>query len=183
MSNRSYVHARLVMNRHLYGASKGLSLDSLAQPCSVRSWVGEPLWLQSPSARIIEDELFLRVTHTIQGTSASVRDGIEGGRYCICMHVATGPVLNLLQGRDWEAMNRIPELEEPEGEKRCLEPGRSLFGSCRDAPGSCTVCLTDYTTTVERAKVRERGQYSSNLVSVLDVIMDKNNILTRRTAY
>ncbi|GAB1314703.1 F-box domain-containing protein [Madurella fahalii] len=148
-----YVHARLVMNRHLYGAPKGLSLESLAKPTRARSWAGGPLWLQCPSARIIGDELFLRVTHTLEGTAATLRDAIDEGRYCICMHVATDPVDFVRRSRD--GLYRIPELETPEGEKQGSGPSWSPFRVCREAPGFCTICLTDYTTTVERAEVRE----------------------------
>ncbi|KAK4235098.1 hypothetical protein C8A03DRAFT_18117 [Achaetomium macrosporum] len=67
-----HVFGRLVMNRHFYGAPKGLPLDTLAKPVWARSWGGGPLCRQTPSARIVRDELFLRVTHTLEGRASEL---------------------------------------------------------------------------------------------------------------
>jgi hypothetical protein len=114
------------------------------------------MWYQTPSARITGDELFLRVTHTLEGGAATLRDAIDEGRYCICLHVRTDQVDRTWRHR--ESLASIPELSNPEP----MEPGREaetgssvLFRACRDRPGSCAWCLTDWTTTVERAEVRE----------------------------
>lgn len=85
------------------------------------------------------------------------------------MHIATDPVDWVQRNRD--GLYRIPELEKPKGgEKQGLEPDRSPpFCACRDVLGFCTVCLTDYTTTVERAEVREvaPSMTAKNGVSVI----------------
>ncbi|KAL7940716.1 hypothetical protein V8C42DRAFT_356080 [Trichoderma barbatum] len=123
----NYLHGRLVMNRHLYDSPKGLPLESLAYPTFMTSWGGGTLWQQNPSAKIIGDELFLCITHTLAGAAATLRDAIDEGRHGICMHVATDSV----------------DLDY------------SYRDACREVRGSCTVCLTDYVTTVERGQVNE----------------------------
>jgi hypothetical protein len=65
------------------------------------------------------------------------------------MHVATDPVDR--ERRRRQALARIPELFEPGTESE--RP--ALLSACHDGPGSCTVCLTDWITTIERAEVRE----------------------------
>ncbi|EHK42022.1 hypothetical protein TRIATDRAFT_31330 [Trichoderma atroviride IMI 206040] len=165
--NRNYLYGRLVMNRHLHGSPKGLPLKSLQHPTLVASWGDGPLWLETPSPRIIGDELFLCITHTLAGEAATLRDAIDEGRHGICMHVATDPVdLWNTHRRD---VYRMPELFEPEGSKAQRPPP---FEECRDVPGSCTVCLTDYITTIERAKVREITQCQTCKSSVNQVSIE-----------
>lgn len=141
------------MNRHFYGSSKGLPLESLAKPAYVRSLSGQLLWLQSPYARIISDELFLRITHTIEGRSATLRASIDNGWYCICMHVSTDPLDLIL--RQVHSMHKIPELSQPEKERQDSETDSSHFQDCQDVLGCCRECLTDYVITIERAEVYE----------------------------
>lgn len=130
----------------------------------MRSWSGGPLWQETPVPKIIGDELFLCITHTLAGEAATLRDAIDEGRHGICMHIATDPVdLCQLYRKD---VYRMPELMEPERSKSY----RPLpFRACRDVPGSCNVCLTDYITTIERAKVREitRSKACKYRVSVI----------------
>ncbi|KAK3305572.1 uncharacterized protein B0T15DRAFT_485164 [Chaetomium strumarium] len=136
-----HVFGRLVMNRHFYGAPKGLPLDILAKPFGHA--VGE-------AGRC---GLFLRVIHTLGGKAVTLRDAIDEGRSCICMHVATDLVDKECRSRKWLA--RIPELSEPEREPEQEAGESALFRPCRREPGSCAVCLTDWVTTVERAEVRD----------------------------
>ncbi|PON26709.1 hypothetical protein TGAM01_v204210 [Trichoderma gamsii] len=79
------------------------------------------------------------------------------------MHVATDLVD--LWSTHRKDIYRMPELFEPEGSKAHRPPP---FEECRDVLGFCTVCLTDYVTTIERAKVREitRSETSKYRVSV-----------------
>lgn len=131
---------------------------------------GGPLWSQNSSARIIDDELFLRVKRTLEGRAATLRDAIDEGQYHVCIHVAAGP---FNQDHHRGEQRRIQELTEPgEGEQRDSEAGRSptsraasVFGqpfrTCRDVLGFCTVCLTDDSTTIERAEVRETCKVSA----------------------
>ncbi|KAL7787418.1 hypothetical protein V8C37DRAFT_268037 [Trichoderma ceciliae] len=102
------------MNRHLYGGLKNLSLENLAKPHLANSWAGGPLWRQSTfcTDQIISNELFLCFTHIMERRATEVRDAIDEGRHCVCMHVATDPV-------DLESpradLDRITALEQPEG--------------------------------------------------------------------
>ncbi|KAL7786383.1 hypothetical protein V8C37DRAFT_412493 [Trichoderma ceciliae] len=53
----NYIYRRLVMNRHFYSPLKGLPLESLIRPT----------FQETPSARIINNEQFLCITHTLAG--------------------------------------------------------------------------------------------------------------------
>lgn len=117
----------------------------------VSSWGGGPSWQEDHSARIINDELFICTTHTIAGRASTLRDAIDEGRHSVCMHTATDPVDLCYPHRN--RIYRMPEFLEPEGDEA---HGSTLpFRACRDVLGACTVCLTDYVTTIERAEVKE----------------------------
>lgn len=147
----SYTHARLVMNRHFYGPTKGLPLEGIAFPAIARNEPGEPFWQETPSAKIIDNELFLCITHSLAGRAITLRDIIDRGRSGICQHLTR------------DRFSTMPELLEP-GEYESNE--LLLFEDCRNGPGSCNVCLTDYITTVERAEVNERIQDRLGQVSL-----------------
>lgn len=151
----SYIHARLVMNRHFYGFPKGLPLESIAFPAIARNKPGEPFWQETPSARIIDDELFLCITHTLEGGGATLRGIIDKGWSGICKHLTR------------DRFRSMPELLEP-GEYESNE--LLLFEDCQNGPGSCNVCLTDYTTTVERGEVHEKIRDRFGQVSIAGTI-------------
>jgi hypothetical protein len=164
------------MNRHLYGAPHGLPLANLDLEAAgsmlwTYSTVGAPLWQQRLSARITSDDddelLLLRMTHTIEGTETNLREALDKSTlYRICPHVKPGRVhywiykyglrrvLALAAATPAAADGRTRQLSE--AQRRAW--AESSFRTCRDELGSCTVCLTDYTTTVERAQVRETRQ-------------------------
>lgn len=129
------------MNRHFYGPTKGLPLAGIVFPAIARNDPGEPFWQETPSARIIGDELFLCITHSLEGRGSTLRDIIDRGWSGICKHLAR------------DRFRSMPELLEP-GEYESNE--LLLFEDCHNGPGSCNVCLTDYITTVERGEVQER---------------------------
>ncbi|OTA04789.1 hypothetical protein A9Z42_0054020 [Trichoderma parareesei] len=58
----------------------------------------------------------------------------------------------------------MPEFLEPEDDKAHGSP--PPFRACRDVLGACTVCLTDYVTTIERAEVNEitKSNYGLSLI-------------------
>ena len=145
-----YHHARLVMNRHFYGAPCGLPLRNL-NATSVYSSLF-PLWKQNWSARIIGDELFLRATHTADSDGMSdraFRSKIDQGlHYYICNH--------LNAKYDIDPLKRLRASSYEAGE---------LFAEGRDVVRSCALCLTDYCTTIERKAARN---------SVLPGIWDRN---------
>ncbi|KAL7806451.1 hypothetical protein V8C26DRAFT_342215 [Trichoderma gracile] len=159
-----YIYGRLVMNRHFYGFPKGLPLERLECSTLVPSWGGGPLWQEHHFAKIIDDELFICTTHTIAGSAATLRDAIDEGRHGVCMHTATDPVDLCYPHR--RRIYRMPEFLEPEGDE---EHGSSPppFRACRDVLGACTVCLTDYVTTIDRAEVNEITEvnYEVSLIS------------------
>ena len=142
-------------NRHLYGPTAGLSLESLARSCLVRSSSVGPLWRQSSCARIIGDELFLSITHTIAGRATVLREAIYNGRYSICYHIAMDPA-GYTRASHRTAPDKAAALGKSEwGGMKRNDGSCFLFNACRDLPGSCDVCLTDYTMTIERAEVGE----------------------------
>ncbi|KAB5535220.1 hypothetical protein GE09DRAFT_355165 [Coniochaeta sp. 2T2.1] len=166
----SFAHARLMMNRHLYGPPVGLPLSSLTlgntkANCDGFAWTYTTsralLARQYLSAPIIDDELFLRITHVFEGTETGLREAIDrlGGTYRICTHVR--PAATDGYGHR-NGMRRVAALTDPEeegGQERWFGlwlAGRpSVFRTCRDVLQSCTACLTDFTTSVERGEVRE----------------------------
>lgn len=150
------------MNRYLYGPPKGLPLESFAQPAWAPGSLDRGLlWLQTPSARIVQGELLIRFSHTLEGRASILRHAIDQGEYCICRHVATDSFKpsRTSQGRPFmiDLMeHRMPELRKPEEGNHGTEPDESLlFRPCRGLSRSCTKCSTDYTMTIERAEVRE----------------------------
>lgn len=129
------------MNRHFYGAPCGLPLRNLNATSVYNSLF--PLWKQNWSARIIDDELFLRATHTADSDGMSdlvFRSKIDQRLYYyICSHL--------------NAKYDISPLKMPRASS--YEAG-DLFAECRDVVRSCALCLTDYCTTIERNEARHR---------------------------
>ena len=151
----SFGLARLVKNRHHYGEPVGLPLSAL-NATSVKQGV----WTQSWSARIIDDELFLSATHTIDscslGGDPSLRSAIDqSGEYSICPHVYPSTTIDALK-RPQDTSN--------------------LFRECQDVHGSCIRCHTDYTTTIERKRNPKRfssswsGRHTVNTGWVITIV-------------
>lgn len=122
------------MNRHFYGAPCGLPLRNL-NATSLHGPFADG-WTQSWSARVINDELFLCATHTINSHGMSddaFRSTIDRGyQTYICCHV--DPTYDII------ALNR-PRGSSCEAEE--------LFSECRGDLESCLRCLTDYCTIIE----------------------------------
>lgn len=136
-----YHHARLVMNRHLHGVPCGLplrNLDAVAIPGQM-----VPLWKQTWSAKIIDNELFLCAVHTINSSGISdtvLRSLIDRAyHYHICHHI--------------DPSHQVAALE-----RTTVSSGGTgeLFSECRNVLGSCYICLTDHCTTIERRR-RQRN--------------------------
>jgi hypothetical protein len=122
------------------------------------------MWKHESSANVIGAELFLRIVHTLEGKASDVRDTIDEGRHCVCRHVATDSVdLDRGHSRRMYTEHTIAALRDPQAdERRCglatllgQSATTTFFQECKDVQGYCRVCLTDYTTTVEREKVTE----------------------------
>lgn len=140
----SHHHVRLIINRHLYGPDHGLSLRDLEAGCVTPFFGGEEGWRQEWSARIINDELFLRVKHKIHGHHEQrLRQIIDTGFYLICNHTwleAGHP--------EWPVALRTPSPGASDSDSLAGSVTEPLFTECEESHGSCGICLTDYTVNV-----------------------------------
>lgn len=148
-------HVRLVMNNHFYGAQAGIPLKSLEGT----RWVHTPAckfytnpngtWHQQWTARIIQDELFLRAQHTLLARDArQLEHALNSCCYHICRHtsmhwrsresvVYPGPAYEYV----WHNSRQPPLLTDY----------RRPFMTARNKLGSCVDCLTDWLITIETA--------------------------------
>lgn len=145
-----YHHARLVMNAHLYGPSRGTPLGSLCVKHEARR---DRYTVQcSTAANIIDDELFLRRTYsfTIDNADVGAFRRCTGQRdFRICEHL---PFF-----RNSSAYNQaIPELQRRPHQSKGTGAGSSssasgdAFVRCKSSPGSCGICLLDYDITIDK---------------------------------
>ncbi|KAL6884287.1 hypothetical protein HDV57DRAFT_452087 [Trichoderma longibrachiatum] len=134
----SYTHARLAMNRHFYGPGHGIPLANL---CVEQTERRDVMAIRcSTSAKIMDDELFLRRTYVLTVADADVaefrsRTGAHDLRLCehTSLFAAASPFRHF-----------IPELQE-----KPAAGGDDGLVPCREAPGSCGLCLMDYDITIE----------------------------------
>ncbi|KAI0903813.1 hypothetical protein F4823DRAFT_617218 [Ustulina deusta] len=156
-----YHHARLVMNRHLFGAPNGLPLDNLQDFFMETRGFNIPPWTQDWTARIIDNELFLSAVHNYvcyEGSPTALRALIDREVHFICPHVVTADPFG-------SRVDEIRELKDPkldpchpppldsDGQKPRLD---SSFIRCRDVLRFCSWCLTDFTITIEWVEVCDR---------------------------
>ncbi len=169
-----YPHARLIMNEHLYGAGHGLPLSTLKI-----IYRGDPErhWTLKWLAKVIDDELYLSVTHTLRfrGTAMELAHILGKSDHEICAHVGTRehPSYTEQQVRDrlrHAYQLRLSRFAGPEprnvwfnpkwGDSRSINCFRRqmkwcwLVEECREVSGSCVFCSTDYTTTLEGWKTK-----------------------------
>ncbi|KAI0200553.1 hypothetical protein F4808DRAFT_154613 [Astrocystis sublimbata] len=146
--------ARLVMNRHFHGAPSGLPLANLQH--HFVPWSPKP-WTQDWTARIIDDELFLRAAHVFYDQHAVdqtlVHPGVKIGHeaHYICAHYLTDMPTDF---RLWY-IDAIPELEN-------YRLDRSIL--CHNVLRSCPRCLTDFETTIEPIKSGDRPPQPMSIV-------------------
>ncbi|UKZ73609.1 hypothetical protein TrVFT333_001257 [Trichoderma virens FT-333] len=133
----SYIHARLAMNRHLYGPEYGIPLANL---CTEQSERRDLMTVQcSTSAKIMDDELFLQRTYvlTVAGGDVAEFRKCTGARdFKLCEHTSFFPATSPFR-------HSIPELL-----KKPATGGDGLVPCC-EAPGSCGLCLMDYDITIQ----------------------------------
>lgn len=157
--------ARLAVNKHLLGG--GLNLEQLTT--TLPNYNGG--WDIRCTARVVQNELYLSVSHrlSLNGTGPDNRHALERLDHGICHHVTTHRPkarLNLstrprgriayeqwLQQRRFYAVPQRTRIQE-------LAPSdyptySHALAECRDAQGSCTVCLTDYSVTINQTKSSE----------------------------
>ncbi|KAK5996079.1 hypothetical protein PT974_04506 [Cladobotryum mycophilum] len=133
----TYAHARIVMNRHLYGPAHGPPPSALDYEYVARSHglSHDDIRMHiTYSSRIISDELFRLTRYNIRqehGNSSKLRECIDFSYFKICEHVSMYP-------RRWGL--HIPQLARPQNQ--------ALFTPCESAVGSCPTCLTDYEITI-----------------------------------
>ncbi|KAH6651270.1 hypothetical protein F5144DRAFT_480694, partial [Chaetomium tenue] len=144
-----YETVRLVMNRHFFGAPHGLPLDCfnvVVETCVWQPWRLFLPWVETWSARIIQDELFLSATRTINSsgwTDETFRTALNREFRQLCGHVRTASSL------PYTVLNAL-----------CPPPSASggFFAPCEAVVESCRQCFTDYTTTIERRREDPKQQ-------------------------
>lgn len=148
--------ARLAMNKHLLGG--GLNLEQLH--CSLPGYCG---WNLSSKARVIQNELYLCVSHklSVNGTGPENRQKLEHTHHGICNHITTHQPRTRFNTSRWRRpaglnyhqwlverrrslyavpqRRRIPELVPGQHPEKWF-----ALAECRDTRRSCPVCLTDY---------------------------------------
>ncbi|KAL6808002.1 hypothetical protein GGI42DRAFT_351426 [Trichoderma sp. SZMC 28013] len=133
----SYTHARLAMNSHLYGPEYGIPLANL---CTEQTERRDLMTMRcSTSAKIMDDELFLQRTYALTVADRDVAEfrKCTGARDIkLCEHTSLFPASSPFR-------QSIPELL-----KKPAAGGDGLV-PCREAPGSCGLCLMDYDITIQ----------------------------------
>jgi hypothetical protein len=134
----SYHHTRLVMNRHLYGSNHGLPLRVLNKQTRSSYHPNGVVTSVTQHARIFNDHLLvlsaISTTHS-RGDSVSLRRHIDNLGHSLCRHVG------LCRGLPERPHMQLPELAKRTGHGQFLASGPAF--------GSCTLCPTDYTITVQ----------------------------------
>lgn len=125
-------HARLAMNRHLFGAPSGISLEQFnVQYVTATS----PAFTERWSAKIIDGDLFLSSTRTTIWDPADsyvmLLDSLRLQNYMVCEHTL---------------LYLVPAL-------RPRHSGKPIIAPCRDELGQCRRCFTDWTITAELVSI------------------------------
>ncbi|KAI0859319.1 hypothetical protein F4860DRAFT_269841 [Xylaria cubensis] len=138
--NLGYHLARLVMNRHLFGAPNGLPLDNLHRRFVEFQGYGARPWNQDLSFKIVDNELFLQAIHVFHARDSAGFGAASGHQnHYICPHIVTA----IPPDRNIYVLDEIPELKDHRLHR--LIP-------CRDVLRHCPRCLTDFKMTVERVR-------------------------------
>ncbi|KZL80359.1 hypothetical protein CI238_08998 [Colletotrichum incanum] len=141
-----YHHARLIMNRHLYGASHGLPVRILNEderPFYKTDINFKYTW----RARIIDDELFLLITQTVHQPKSNM--------------VRLEEWLNDLGGISPVPLSSQPKFLTPHRNFTADAPPSAslptfLAGMQRNATLSCPVCLKDAEIKIKWVGAREQ---------------------------
>ncbi|UKZ59976.1 uncharacterized protein TrAtP1_001265 [Trichoderma atroviride] len=148
----SYAHARLAVNRHLYGAEHGIPLANL---CLEHSEQRDGTTIKcSTSAKMMDGELFLQRTYVfaVAETDVAAFRKCTGARdFKLCEHTSFFSGSSAFR-------QYIPELQQ-----KPLTGGHDLV-PCREAPGSCGLCLMDYDITIEPCTLADSGIKSWRIV-------------------
>lgn len=150
----TFTQVRGIMNRHFYGGELGLplshaDLNAVAGTPETEPYHSmRPEWSRDRSARIIDGELYLCVTHTLSQkirndygnwSDKKMREKVDEG-FNVCVHVyACG------ERRTGRLARRITSLD------KALGPTPEPFVPCSGTVGSCDACFTDYDLTIEKS--------------------------------
>ncbi|KAL7921527.1 hypothetical protein ACQKWADRAFT_121381 [Trichoderma austrokoningii] len=130
-----YPLARVVMNRHLYGAAHGPPAKALSTSIS-HYWYWDGRHHTVWRARIIDDELFLSSHITIYPyeNQENLRDTADKAPHPLCPHLTT-------------SARSYPKKQIPELATRC---STDYFVLCHESIKSCPECLTDYCISITK---------------------------------
>ncbi len=151
----TYSHARLVMNRHLFGPSHGIPLANI---CIDHQQHRDLTTVDcTTDARVLDDELFLHRTYSFRVADSDVpalRSCAGSRDFNLCEHTA-------LFSSPSRYRQHIAELHrQPLAGTKQLVP-------CRRVPGSCGLCLMDYDVTVAEADEAGDWQVTVNAYHLL----------------
>ncbi|TDZ27077.1 hypothetical protein Cob_v000483 [Colletotrichum orbiculare MAFF 240422] len=100
------------------------------------------------SAKVLDDELYLRRSHTVSGPPCSASDFsrvVDGLELPVCRHILGSS--RMPSSRFWEeGDNCLPELQNLR--IAAAEPALDLHPD--DGVGSCVLCFTDYEVAIQR---------------------------------
>lgn len=149
----TYHHARLVMNRHVYGPEHGIPVENIC--VNNKAQRGNVSIDCTTAAAIIKDELFLHRTYTfiVPGGAgvAEFRKTVGHRDFRLCEHLAFFRNSSVYQ-------QGIPELQT----RPRLALSDDGFLTCHKMPGSCGLCLMDYDISIQRPEGGEAWQVSIN---------------------
>ncbi|KYK59553.1 hypothetical protein DCS_00683 [Drechmeria coniospora] len=136
----SYTHARLVMNRHLFGDDRGIPLSNLCVEHAEQR--GPARILCRTDACIDVDELFLCRTYSfaVAADDAAALAAWTGPRdFRLCEHTSFFSNTSVFR-------QSIAVLQPASASASASAP--VPFAACSSIPGSCALCLTDYDVTI-----------------------------------
>ncbi|ETS81064.1 hypothetical protein PFICI_06066 [Pestalotiopsis fici W106-1] len=153
------------MNRHFFGPSKGLPLDCLSRRPEVYMRSGMPSWTQDWTAKIVDDELFLRVIHVSYRKDDQMPRNTRPWRerQYFCAHNRAPKMRRTYKGPallPWVEIRRI--AGGPNGSE---DSYRTVYFSSPGVLHSCTKCLTDFCISVEQITERKPAK---NVVTAAD---------------
>lgn len=126
-----YPFARVVMNRHLYGAAHGPPVKVLSTSTS-DEW--EYRYRKMWKFRIIDDEIFLSsdITMYTDKVQGNPRRSIDCTSLSLCPHLTTS--------RYFHSKHQLPEL--------VAQCSTDDLVSCHESIKTCPECLTDYCISI-----------------------------------
>ena len=148
-----YRAARLVMNRHLYGPEHGIPLRNIEKHTRYKFPMLGVERRESLTARIIDDELFIRMEITMEHLRANTRVlrwFVDGCNTAVCLHTDTGN----------QNYHRFTCLMIPTPERiqyLTAEPTPGSFAPCEEAVTRCNTCFRDVVTTIRWRGYRKKG--------------------------